>query len=98
MLDFYFIKDGATKPENGPSALDFAGNLDDKTFANLQKKGIIDSHFNYYSDFRWSEGILRQIRERSDPKQMHSDTDVVKLLRLTDAALDKKSGLIAFGD
>lgn len=98
MLDFYFLKDDVTKPGNGPSALDFAGNLDDKTFSNLQKKGIIDNRFDYYSDFRWSELLLKQIRERIDLKQMQTDTDVVKLLRLIDAALNQKSGLIAYGD
>ncbi len=97
MLDFYFIVDEASKPLNGPLVLEFAGDLDDKTFANLQKKGVIDDHF-YYSDFRWSEGILKQIRERINQEQMHADTDVVKLLRLVDAALKMKSGLIAYGD
>jgi hypothetical protein len=98
MLDFYFLKDDVTKLDNGPSVLDFAGNLDDKTFSNLQKKGIIDNRFDYYSDFRWSELLLKQIRERIDLKQMLTDTDVVKLLRLIDAALNQKSGLIAYGD
>lgn len=98
MLDFYFISDDQSKPNNGPSVLDFAGDLDDKTFSNLQKKGIIDNRFDYYSDFRWSELLLKQIRERIDLKQMQTDTDVVKLLRLIDAALNQKSGLIAYAD
>lgn len=98
MLDFYFIADETVKPDNGPSELDFAGALDDKTFANLQKKGIIDNRFDYYSDFRWSEVILNQIRERIDQKQLYADTDVVKLLQLINAAREKKSGLIAYGD
>ena len=98
MLDFYFIAEETSKPINEPSGLNFAGDLDDKTFSNLQKKGIIDDRFDYYSDFRWSELLLKQIRERIDLKQMQTDTDVIKLLRLIDAALEMKSGLIAYGD
>ncbi|WP_294677153.1 hypothetical protein [uncultured Fluviicola sp.] len=98
MLDFYFIAEEISKPINEPLGLDFAGDLDNKTFANLQKKGIIDDRFDYYSDFRWSKLILNQIRERIDRKQMHFDTDVIKLLRLINTALETKSDLIAYGD
>lgn len=98
MLDFYFIKDDIAKTNHEPLGLDFAGDLDNKTFENLQKKGIIDDRFDYYSDFRWSEVLLNQMRERIDRKQMHTDTDVMKLLHLIDTALETKSGLIAYGD
>lgn len=97
MLDFYYISDKKSKP-GSLQELDFAGDLDDKTFHNLQKKGIIDDRFDYYSDFRWGFAILKQIRERIVQKQLHTDTDVVKLLRLIDAALEKQVGLMAYGD
>lgn len=67
MLDFYYIEDEKSKPDS-LGELDFAGELDDKTFHNLQKKGIIDEHFDYYSDFRWSVSILKQIRGRIKEK------------------------------
>lgn len=97
MLDFYFIADETIKPYS-PSGLEIAGALDDKTFANLQKKGIIDDRFDFYSDFRWNEALLKQMRERIVQKQLHTDTDVVKLLRLIDTAIKNQNGLIAFGD
>ena len=51
MLDFYIIKDDQAKP-NYPEqlGLEFAGGLDDKTFENLQNKGIIDKRFDFYLD------------------------------------------------
>lgn len=98
MLDFYFIPDNQPKPDYPDGDLAFAGGLDDRVFSNLQKKGIIDEHFDYYSDFRWNESILKQIRNRIDEKQIPADTDILKLLHLIDAALGKKVGLIAYGD
>ena len=98
MLDFYFIPDDTSKPNDGPPVLDFVGDLDPKTFSNLQKKGVIDDRFDYYSDFRWSETLVKQIRQIIESKQMHSDTDVKQLLELLDSAIAKQSGLIAYGD
>ncbi|WP_430406352.1 hypothetical protein [Fluviicola sp.] len=98
MLDFYFIADDQTKPNNPDRALELAGSLDAKTFDNLIQKGMIDSSFDYYSDFRWSEMLVKQIRQAIETKQMYSDTDVKKLLELIDSALSKQSGLMAYGD
>ncbi|MDF3027047.1 MAG: hypothetical protein K0S23_1354 [Fluviicola sp.] len=97
MLDFYFIPNDQTKPPY-PTDLEFAGELDGNVFGRLQSKGIIDKRFDYYSDFRWSEVLLKQIRKTIDDKQLHSDTDVKKLLQFVDTALEKQSGLIAYGD
>ena len=97
MLDFYFISDNQPKPTD-PGELEFAGELDLNVFDRLVRKGIIADQFNYYSDFRWSEVLLEQIRQTIEEKQMFSDTDVKQLLRFVDIALEKQSGLMAYAD
>lgn len=59
---------------------------------------MIDGRFDYYSDFRWGETLVKQIRQTIEDKQWYSDTDVKKLLELIDLALSKQSGLMAYGD
>lgn len=98
MLDFYFISDDQTKPNYPDQDLELAGSLDAKTFDSLIQKGIIDSRFDYYSDFRWSETLVKQMRQTIEDRQSYSDTDVKKLLELIDSALSKRSGLMAYGD
>ena len=99
MLDFYLINDDQTKP-NSPDQLDlkFVGGLDDKTFENLQSKNIIDTRFDYYKDFRWTQSIIKQLREAISKKQMQADTDIQQLIKLLDLADKNKSGLIAYAD
>ncbi len=99
MLDFYIIKDEQAKP-NYPEqlGLEFIGGLDDKTFGNLQNKGIIDRRFDYYSDFRLATLLIKQIRQTILQKQLQADSDVKKLTQLFDTAEKKQSGLIAYGD
>ena len=98
MLDFYFINDNQTSPNYPNQDLELAGSLDAKTFNNLIRKGMIDSRFDYYSDFRWSEMLVKQIRQTIEDKQFYSDTDGEKLLLLMDTAISRQSGLIAYGD
>lgn len=99
MLDFYIIKDDQPKP-NYPEqlGLEFAGGLDNKTFENLQNKGIIDKRFDYYSDFRLGSLLIEQIRQTIIQKQLQADNDVKKLTQLFDTADKKQIGLIAYGD
>jgi hypothetical protein len=99
MLDFYIIKDDQSKPNYPEQAgLEFVGGLDDKTFDNLQNKGIIDSRFDYYSDFRLGTVLIKQIRQNILQKQLQADDDVKMLIQLFDAADMQQSGLIAYGD
>jgi hypothetical protein len=99
MLDFYLLKDDQALPKHPEQlGLEFVGGLDDKTFHNLQNKGIIDKRFDYYSDFRLGTALIKQIRETILQKQLQADTDVKMLTQLFDAADNKQSGLIAFGD
>ena len=99
MLDFYIIEDDKPKPSNpGQSNLTYAGGLDDRTFYNLKRKGIIDDRFDYYSDFRWGTQLIAQIRKTIQNRKMERDSDVQSLLTLLDFAGRQKSGLIAYGD
>lgn len=99
MLDFYIIKEDQAKPNHPEKlGLEFVGGLDDKTFDNLQNKGIIDRRFDYCSDFRLGTLLIKQIRQTIIQKQLQADNDVKKLTQLFDAADKKKCGLIAYGD
>jgi hypothetical protein len=99
MLDFYIIEDDKPKPSNpGQSNLTYAGGLDDRTFDNLQRKGIIDGRFDYYSDFRWGTELIEQIQKTVQTKRMEKDSDVQSLLVLLEIAGRQKSGLIAYAD
>lgn len=99
MLDFYILKDDHAKPNHPKQlGLEFVGGLDYKTFENLQNKGIIDSRFDLYSDFRLGTMLIKQIRETIKQKQLQADNDVKKLTQLFDSADKKQSGLIAYGD
>jgi len=77
MLDFYIIKDEQALP-NYPEqiGLEFVGGLDEKTFHNLQNKGIIDKRFDYNSDFRLGTPLIQQIQETILQKQLQADPDV----------------------
>lgn len=99
MLDFYIIKDDQSKPGYPEQVgLEFAGGLDEKTFDNLQDKGIIDTRFDYYSDFRIGTILIKQIRQTILQKKLQADTDVKKLLDIFEKADKAESGLIAYGD
>ena len=97
MLDFYILSDSQRKPK--PDELrefKYAGGLEAGTFDRLIKKGIIDSRFDVYSDFRWGNKILRQIDIKT--RDFRSDSDVKALKKIIDKALKTKNGLIAYGD
>ena len=98
MLDFYLINDDQPKP-NYPEqlSLEFVVGLDSKTFESLIKKGLIDSRFDYYSDFRWNLKVIEQIN-LNIVKAKNLDSDIDKLNLIINKALELKSGLIAYCD
>jgi hypothetical protein len=99
MLDFYLIADSESKPNApGQRSLEFAGRLDDKTFDNLRRKNIVDTRFDYYSDFRWGTQMVQQMLQEISKRKIQSDTDVTELIRLLEIARERKCGLIAYGD
>lgn len=98
MLDFYLIKDDQPKP-NYPEqlSLEFVVGLDSKTFESLIKEGLIDSRFDFYSDFRWSLKVIEQIN-LNIVKAKNLDSDIDKLNLIINKALELKSGIIAYCD
>lgn len=99
MLDFYFMNDSDIKPHSpGEQNLEFAGSLDDKTFQNLKTKGIIESRYDYYSDFRWGEALVKHIHSMIHQKGRMTDRDVKILKAFLAQAMERQCGLIAFGD
>ncbi len=78
--------------------LEFAGGLDDKTFENLQNKGIIGDQYHYYSDFRWYVTVIEQLCTLANQEKFKKDTDLKKLNKLLNSATNKAIGLIAYCD
>lgn len=97
MLDFYLIDDEQSKP-NDPQNLVLIGSLDEKTFSNLKTKGIIGNQYDFYSDFRLSCTIVKQIQDLISRQLLQADTDVKQLLQILDGAMSKQCGVIAYGD
>lgn len=97
MLDFYLISDSEGKPKPDKLGnLDYAGGLEPDIYDRLVRKGIIDSRFDYYSDFSWGNQLVKQIESKAN--SFNTDSDVIKLKKIIDKAIYKEFGLIAFGD
>ncbi|KXX69452.1 hypothetical protein [Flammeovirga sp. SJP92] len=97
MLDFYLISDSAVKPKPDKlHSLDYVGGLESDIYDRLIKKGIIDSRFDYYSNFRWGNQLVRHLDSKI--KEFGSDSDVSVLKRIIEIALSSGTGLIAYGD
>ena len=97
MLDFYIISDSEGKPK--PDKLDklnYAGGLESDIFDRLVRKGIIDSKFDFYSDFRWSNQLVKQIDSKT--KEFTTDSDITALKTIINKAINSDSGLISCGD
>ncbi len=50
--------------------VEFAGELDMRTYVNLEKKGIIDKRFEFYSDFRWDAAFIGQMKQTIQNKKV----------------------------
>lgn len=97
MLDFYIISDSDGKPR--PDKLDqfdYAGGIESDMFDRLVRKGIVDSRFDFYSDFRWGYQLVMQIDSKT--KGLENDSDIKVLKSILNKAVNSKSGLIAYGD
>lgn len=99
MLDLYFINDEQYKPKNLiKSGLEFAGSLEFEIFENLQNKGIIETRFDYYTDFRWGSTFIKQKLLTLKEKDYKSDTEIKQLFDLLQKASIRNNGLIAYAD
>jgi hypothetical protein len=94
MLDFYLIKDTTSKPNNGPSDLDYLGGIDYDEFEKLQDEKIIEGHLDYYKDFRWTSeqvAVKSKILEQTSAKNY-------KLQGILRKAKQQDCGIIAYCD
>lgn len=94
MLDFYLIEESQSKP-NSPKDLDFAGGLNDDIFERLQRKNIIPTQYDYYSDFRWDLNTIDQMIEKIKDS---TDQDQKTLFEMVEKAHLQNSSLIAYCD
>lgn len=98
MLDFYLIDTWVPKP-NCPEkiGLEYVLGLDHKALKSLIEMNIIDSRFNYHSDFRWSLELVKQVKLKAE-KYGSYNKDIGKLKIALDRAIEAEMGLIAFCD
>ena len=96
MLDFYLIKDEQKKPDYPEQEnLEFVSGIDYETYERLIIKGMIDKRFDYYSDFRWNNQMVKQIMNK---KGKERNSDFEKLSDILKKAIEKNCGLIAYCD
>lgn len=95
MLDFYLIP-SSTPSAKSPKSLEYIGGIDMDCYDRLIRKGYIDSKFDYFSDFRWSKEIIKQILERISG--FESDTDTKQLRQILIKAQKGNLSLIAYCD
>ncbi|MBD0296596.1 MAG: hypothetical protein ICV84_15590 [Flavisolibacter sp.] len=103
MLDFYLVKDESPSPKSS-AGLELAGRLSEPAFEELQSQQVIESRFDYYTDFRWSSHQVRQkvdalMKRQSDPRKQpnQSDSEAI-LLTILEKAVGNQSGLVAYAD
>lgn len=97
MMDFYLIKDSEPIPNFPDDDLQFLGYLDLKTFNRLQKIGLISNRYDFYSDFRWSTDILKQV-ENQILNSSSDNSDIKKIKEIITNALEKNCGILAYCD
>ena len=96
MLDFYLINDEQSKPDYPEKAdLKFVSRIDHKTYKTLVSKRIINSRFDYHSDFRWNSQLIEKMYKKIKDK---SDSNIEKLSKILNKAMNEKCGLIAYCD
>lgn len=100
MLNFYIISDEVPKPNpKDIEGLEYAGGIEWGSYERLVEKKIIDSRYDFYSDFRWGVSLVKLIYLRcSQTKSMTYDRDVQRLKNILEKAFSTNKGLIAYGD
>lgn len=99
MLDFYLLDDNFDVPEYPEEyKLEYVGGLDLKVYYNLQKKGIIDDEFSFFSDFRWDKQTIQTLLQRTKEPKFERDTNVKLLVGILHKAIQKNSGLVTYCD
>ncbi|GGF07282.1 hypothetical protein [Hymenobacter cavernae] len=100
MLDFYLIADDQSEPNNREFNLEYIGGIRADLFYRLQTEGVIESWFDYYSDFRWESEIVARIflKLQQRPKSAALQKEEKEFSTVLQKAIDAKSGVLAFGD
>lgn len=99
MLHFYYIDDNIKSP-NYPEEINlkFAFELDYKSFIDLQNHEIVNSKFNYFTDFRWNTKTVTQLLQAIENKQNNFNKNIEKFQTNLHQTLELKTGLIAYCD
>jgi hypothetical protein len=92
MLDFFFIRDEQSRNSNQINA---AGGIDYEEFEKAQELKVIESHLDYYGDFRWSTLNVVQKRALLVPSV---EVAIPSLASILKQAFAGECGLVAFGD
>lgn len=94
MLDFATIRDDQAASARGLQLYSIGG-IEYEEFVAAQNAGVIESHLDYYGDFRWSnELVLRKLSllTKLNSKEFKRLTAVLKQAKAAE------SGVIAHGD
>ena len=92
MLDFNFIRD--EQPMHSKQ-VSFAGGIEWEEFEKAQAANIIESHHDFYGDFRWSSQNVKQKKAMLTPA---ITAEVSNLAAILKQAFAGNFGLVAFGD
>lgn len=96
MLAFYAIADHQPLPDFPEQAdLPLLGSIDLNTYERLINKGIIESRYFYYSDFRWTHLKINEILQINSTS---SDTDIAVLSKILSKAMTSGVGVIVYCD
>lgn len=94
MLDFYLLE-GDILTHNKLSRKELLGQLDYSEFEELQQKKIIESHLDFYKDFRWTN---EQVNKKLDILMADTNSWDYKLTHILKKASSANGGLIANAD
>lgn len=99
MLDFYLIQDDQSTPDSPEElGLKYVGGIEFEPYKSIQRKGVLEERFQYYSDFRWSSQFISNLIVSINSKNYQSDTDVKLLMEILEDAKMENHGLVAYCD
>lgn len=93
MLDFYLIAD--EQPNSSANQLSFIGGIEAEEFEEAQTNNLIESHYDYYGKFRWSNEVVKRKIKQLEILKIASLANLLDILKQANAS---ENGLIAFGD
>ena len=94
MLDFYLVENDILT-HNKIAKNERLGSMDFAEFEELQKKKIIQSHLDYYKDFRWTNEQVNNMLKSLVTDPNYRD---YKLTAILEKAATHNSGLLANAD